>query len=217
MNSIYEASHRRLQDRFDSRRLADRLAEVTLHSEFTDTDKAFIESRDMFFLATVDADGRPSCSYKGGDPGFIRVIDATTLAFPNYNGNGMFLSMGNMSARPEVGLLFIDFETPNRLRMQGTAEVLDEDPLLADFAGAELIIRVKATAIWPNCPRYIHRYQKVSRSRYVPAAGCKPPLAEWKRIDLVRDAMPRSEEAEVKSVPPLTAEEWTEKMHRGEG
>lgn len=217
MNSFYGESHRRLQDRFDSRRLADRLEQVTLHSAFTEADKAFIESRDMFFLATVDDQGRPSCSYKGGDPGFVRVVDDTTLAFPSYNGNGMFLSMGNIAVRPEVGLLFIDFETPNRLRMQGIASVLDTDPALASFPGAELIVRIKATAIWPNCPRYIHRYQKVSRSRYVPEAAREAPLAEWKRIDLVRDAMPRSEEAKVNAVPPLTVEEWTEKIRRGEG
>ena len=217
MTSFYGETHRLLQDRFDSRRLADRLEQVTKHSEFTEADKAFIESRDMFFLATVDHEGRPSCSYKGGDPGFVRVLDATTLAFPSYNGNGMFLSMGNIAATAEVGMLFIDFETPNRIRLQGTAQVLPDDPLRDDFEGAELIVRVQATAIWPNCPRYIHRYRKVEASRYLPRAGRRPPLAEWKRIDLVRDAMPKSEQAEIEAMPPLTVEEWTEKMQRGEG
>jgi uncharacterized protein len=129
--SLYGDAHRRLQDQFDSRRLADRLEQVTQHYEFTESDKAFIESRDMFFLATVDHEGRPTCSYKGGDPGFVRVLDKTTLAFPSYNGNGMFLSMGNIAARDQVGLLFIDFETPNRIRVQGRAEVTADDPLLA--------------------------------------------------------------------------------------
>src|SRR5205085_3241580 len=120
MSLIYSPASRALQDAFDTRRLADRLAEVKVHDRFTADDRSFIESRDMFFLASVDATGQPTCSYKGGDPGFVTVVDETTLAFPNYDGNGMYLSMGNVAETHAVGILFIDFENRRRLRVEGT-------------------------------------------------------------------------------------------------
>src|SRR4029079_2592867 len=94
--SPYHEGSRALQDRFDTRRLADRLADRLWTDTIDDGDRAFIESADMFFLATADEQGRPNCSYKGGDPGFVRVLDERTIAFPNYDGNGMYLSMGNL-------------------------------------------------------------------------------------------------------------------------
>jgi predicted pyridoxine 5'-phosphate oxidase superfamily flavin-nucleotide-binding protein len=162
--AMYHEGSRRLQDRYDTRRLADRLVEVVAHRAFTDADRAFIESRPMFFLATADADGRPDCSYKGGRPGFVRVVDATTLAFPSYDGNGMFKSLGNILANPHVGLLFVDFESPRRLRVNGRASVREDDPLRAELVGAQLVVRVQAEAIFPNCPRYIHKMQLVEAS-----------------------------------------------------
>ena len=111
----------------------------------------------MFFLATADALGKPDCSYKGGLPGFVRIVDERTLAFPDYNGNGMYRSLGNVLLNRSVALLFIDFERPQRLRILGEATLHDTDPLLAEFAGAQLIVRVRATRIFPNCPRYIPR------------------------------------------------------------
>jgi uncharacterized protein len=117
----YRDSHRRLQDRHDTRRLADRLADTAgaVVTPFRD----FIEARDMFFIATADAAGQPQCSYKGGDPGFVRVIDETTIAFPLYDGNGMFLSAGNVVENPSVALLFIDFANGSRLRLDGEASI----------------------------------------------------------------------------------------------
>src|SRR5688572_18535231 len=103
----YRDGPRRLQDWFDTRRLADRLAETAGAS--VEPLRAFIAARDMFFLATADAHGQPQCSYKGGDPGFVRVVDDTTVAFPVYDGNGMFLSTGNITENPAVGMLFVDF------------------------------------------------------------------------------------------------------------
>jgi predicted pyridoxine 5'-phosphate oxidase superfamily flavin-nucleotide-binding protein len=150
---MYHDGSRQLQDRFATRRLADRLVEVVAHDTFTDADRGFIGSRPLFFLATADADGRPDCSYKGGLPGFVRVVDPRTLAFPSYDGNGMFKSLGNILLNPHVGLLFIDFESPKRLRVNGRATMHDDDPLLAECVGAQLIVRVEAHAIFPNCPR----------------------------------------------------------------
>jgi len=195
MSLEYSPTARSLQDRFDSRRLADRLAEVTVHYRFTPDDRAFIEARDMFFLATVDAEGLPTCSYKGGDPGFITIVDDMTLAFPNYDGNGMYLSMGNVAATKGVGLLFIDFERQRRMRVDGRAEIREEDPFLERYPGAQFMVRVRAERIYPNCPRYIHRYQLVERSLFVPRVGCTPPIPGWKQSDWARDVLPAGDPA----------------------
>ena len=193
--SVYHAGMRRLQDRFDTRRLADRLDEKLGRSAFTAEDRQFIESRTLFFLATADAEGRPDCSYKGGEPGFVRVTDADELAFPSYDGNGMFRSLGNVLVNPAVALLFIDFERPNRLRVNGRAFVAEQDPLLASFAGAQLIVRVRATRIFPNCPRYIHRMNTVEASPFTPRPGHTPPVPKWKRFEAFRDVLPAGDPA----------------------
>ena len=188
--SPYHAGMRRLQDRFDARRLADRLDEKLGRSEFTQEDRAFIEKCRMFFLATADDRGRPDCSYKGGDAGFVRVTDVNELAFPSYDGNGMFRSLGNALLNPAVALLFIDFDKPNRLRVNGRAFIVDDGPLLESFAGAQMVVRVRADMIFPNCPRYIHRMQQVEASPYVPRAGYRPPVPAWKTFDAFKDVLP---------------------------
>ena len=187
----YHEGMRELQDRFDSRRLADRLDEKLGRTEFTAEDRAFIESRIFFFLATADAEARPDCSFKGGDPGFVQVTGANELAFPSYDGNGMFRSLGNVRVNPAVALLFIDFERPGRLRVNGRASMADDDPLLARFAGAQLVVRVRAERIFPNCPRYIPRMGLAEASPYVPRAGSQPPVPKWKTFDMFRDVLPR--------------------------
>ena len=192
---MYHQGSRRLQDRFATRKLADRLVEVLARQAFTDDDRAFIASRPLFFLATADAEGRPDCSYKGGLPGFVRVLDPRTLAFPSYDGNGMFKSLGNLLVNPQVGMLFIDFETPKRLRVNGRATIGESDPLLAEFVGAQAIVRVEAEAIFPNCPRYIHKMQLVEPSAYAPREGHVPPIPKWKRFPEFRDALPPGDPA----------------------
>ena len=191
-SAIYHDGHRQLQDRFDSRRIADRLEQVTLHDRFMPHDVEFIQDCAMFFLATADADGWPDVSYKGGLPGFVRVTDHDELAFPCYDGNGMFKSLGNILVNPKVGLLFIDFEEQNRMRVQGTASISDDDPLMAGFPGAQLIIRMKAERIFPNCPRYIHRMKLVEHSVYAPSPEYAPPEPDWKHMPVFRDALPRT-------------------------
>ena len=197
MNELYHDGSRELQDRFDTRRLADRLEQVKVHDTITAEDRAFIERMDMFFFATADADGRPQCSYKGGDPGFVAVLDEHTLAFPNYDGNGMYLSVGNLRVNPHVGLLFVDFcgRPPRRLRLNGAASVEPDDPLLARFPGAQFVVRVRAVEVFPNCPRYIHRMELVERSRFVPRPAEETPVPEWKRTDWARDALPADDPA----------------------
>jgi predicted pyridoxine 5'-phosphate oxidase superfamily flavin-nucleotide-binding protein len=186
----YHAGMRQLQDRFDTRRLADRLDERLGRSAFTDEDRAFIQGRSMFFLASADDQGRPDCSYKGGAPGFVRVTADSELAFPSYDGNGMFRSLGNMLVNAAVALLFIDFESPNRLRVNGRAMIVEDDPLLAEFDGAQLVVRVQAERIFPNCPRYIHRTTAAQPSPYVPRADYTPPQPKWKSMDMFVDVLP---------------------------
>jgi uncharacterized protein len=162
MKNLYSESHRELQNLFDSRKMADRLKESIVKNKFDDNAIHFIKSRDMFFLSTIDHNNRPTVSYKGGDPGFVRVVDNTTLAFPSFDGNGMFMSMGNIKQNNNVGLLFICFEKPHRLRVHGKASILENDPLLKNYPEADLIVRVKLTDYWQNCPRYIHKYKKIT-------------------------------------------------------
>ncbi len=194
MSEIYNQQHRALQQQFDTVRLADRVDAMVVQPQLSDDQKAFIESRDMFFLTSVDHRGYPTCSYKGGAPGFVRVVDSRTIVFPSYNGNGMFLSMGNINTSRKVGMLFIDFETPNRVRVHGEATIAHDDPLLAEFVGAELLVRVAVTEAFVNCPRYIHKYQRLQTSKYAPQAGsAAPPSPQWKRIDAIQDALPERE------------------------
>jgi predicted pyridoxine 5'-phosphate oxidase superfamily flavin-nucleotide-binding protein len=195
---MYHEGSRALQDRFASRKLADRLVEVLARNAFTEDDRAYIESRPLFFLATADAQGRPDCSYKGGPPGFVRVVGADMLAFPSYDGNGMFKSLGNVLANPHVGMLFIDFESPKRLRVNGLASIDPADPLLGEFVGAQLVVRVRAEAIFPNCPRYIHKQQVVEQSIYTPCAGVTPPIPKWKQFPEFRDVLPAEDPAAVR-------------------
>lgn len=199
MSELYDDQHRALHDRFDTRRLADRMEEALVHDTILDSEKAFIEARDMFFLATVDARGHASCSYRSGDPGFVRVVDEHTIAFPNYDGNGMYLSMGNVLGTGEVGLLFIDFEQRQRMRFNGTATIDFDDPLKAGFPEAQFVVRVQAREIFTNCPRYIHKMKLVERSRFVPKTGCVTPVPGWKTGEWVAEDLPANDPARDKS------------------
>ena len=183
-NSImYHDGNRRLQDQFNSRRISDRLEEKLTHSQFTEGDKIIVENAPYFFLATADAEGRPDCSFKGGMPGFVRVVGPSELAFPDYDGNGMFKSLGNILVNPNVGMLFIAMHgKPQRLRLNGTATVSDRDPLMAETVGAQLIVRVIARAIFPNCPRYIPTMKLVEPSIYAPRSGHEAPEPAWKQF-----------------------------------
>ena len=192
---LYNRRSRQLQDRFDTRRLADRIEERIVHDTIDDGDRAFIEARDMFFIATVDEEGQPQSSYKGGAPGFVRVLDEHTIAFPVYDGNGMYLTAGNLLATKKVGLLFIDLEGRKRMRLNGTASIDDDDPLLPEYPEAQLVVRVHATEVFPNCPRYIHEYKLVARSRFVPKTECETPVPQWKRSEWAHDVLPEEDPA----------------------
>ncbi len=191
----YHPQSRALQQQFDSLRLADRVAEVHVRQLLTDADREFITRQRMVFVATADPDGQPECSYKGGDPGFVQVLDPHTLVMPSYNGNGMFLSTGNMRANPQIGLLFIDFEQPQRLRVNGTATVHADDPLLARFPGAELLVRIAVGHVFGNCPRYVPTMRLVADSAHLPRAGSVPPIPQWKTRPVWHEVLPSDDPA----------------------
>lgn len=217
MEDFYGEQHRALQQEFDTIKLADRVNERIVLTEIPEQHKAFIESRDLFFLTTIDHRGYPTCSHKGGTPGFIKILDDKTLAFPSYDGNGMFLSMGNINGNDKVGLLFIDFETPHRVRIHGTASIDQEDSLLQEFPGAELVVRVKITEVFVNCPRYIHKYQRVEASKYAPQPDFKKPLLpQWKRIDDIQDVLPERDKEVAAQLGTITAEAYGERVMKGE-
>lgn len=181
---------RRLQDQFDSRRIADRLDQVTFSDSLDDGDREFIEGSDHFFLASADAEGRPDCSYKGGMPGFVRVLSPGELAWPDYDGNGQFRSLGNLVVNPNAGLLFVDWERPGRLRVNGTARVQADDPLLERWPGAQMVVRLAVRQVFPNCPRYIHRMQRLETSPFAPRDGYTCPRPGWKNNPSFVDALP---------------------------
>ena len=195
MSDIYHDGNRQLQDQFDTRRLADRLDEAIVQDSIMPSDKDFIERLDMFFIATVDERGHANCSYKGGEPGFVRVLDEHTLAFPNYDGNGMYLTMGNILTTRQVGLLFIDFENQKRMRLNGEATLHRDDPLMREYPEAQFIVRVRAREVFANCPRYIHKMKLVQRSRFVPQQECPTPVPGWKKGEWVADTLPENDPA----------------------
>lgn len=188
---MYHAGQRELQDRFGSRALADRLVEHTHRTKFSDDDRAFIESVTFFFLATADSEGRPDCSFKGGPAGFVKVVASDALAFPDYDGNGMFRSLGNLKVNHHVGLLFIRTgEKRGRLRVNGRAEIVFDHGAIAGIPGAQALVRVTAEHIFPNCPRYIPHLEVREESVYIPKAGCAPVEPAWKGFGQFRDVVP---------------------------
>lgn len=188
---LFHDGNRALQDQFESRRIADRLEELARVALSAD-DKTSVESAIYFFLATADAEGRPDCSFKGGPPGFVRVTGPAELAFPDYDGNGMFKSLGNLTVNPNVGMLFIAMHgKPRRLRINGTARVSRTDPLLGETVGAQMMVRVQASAIFPNCPRYIPHLELAEASPYIPQPGMAPVEPAWKSFDAFKDVVHR--------------------------
>jgi len=195
MSEFYGDTHRAFQDQHDTRRLADRLENLA-RAAFDEGDRAFIGAATFFFLSTVDERGRPTVSYKGGPPGFVRVSGANELVFPVYDGNGMFLSLGNIARTEQVGLLFISFESARRLRVQGAARIVpNEGP--ESTAGAMYLVRIAASQIFVNCGRYIHKLATQRLSPHVPDESGHQPFPAWKRIDLIADSLSDRDQSRV--------------------
>jgi predicted pyridoxine 5'-phosphate oxidase superfamily flavin-nucleotide-binding protein len=188
---MYHSGNRDLQAQFGSTALADRLVEKLHRSRLTEDDRAFIASVDYFFLATATVEGLPDCSFKGGAPGFVQCPTPDKLVWPDYDGNGMFKSLGNIKANPHVGLLFLRMgETPKRLRVNGIAEIVLDGPLLAAHEGAQALVQVTPVDIFPNCPRYIPDPATGAISEYVPTPGVARVEPKWKSMDIFHDVVP---------------------------
>ena len=215
--SFYDEHHIELQERFESRDLAVAMEFSIIQPQLNDEAMAFIADREFFFLSTLRADGQPTVSHKGGPRGFVRVVDPTTLVFPSYDGNGMFLSMGNIAATAKIGMLFIDFEVPNRVRVHADATVSSDDPMLAEFPGAQLVVRATVTESFINCPRYIVKHQRVAASPYVPDADGNAPVPAWKKIDELHPFLRPQDQGRVEAGgESVTIEQYAELVKRGE-
>lgn len=215
MTAFYTDSQQKMQAAFGAEKLAQTVQNAIVWDVVEDPNVDFIESRDFFFLSTVDATGRPTVSYKGGPPGVVQVLDEKTLIFPIYDGNGMFLSAGNAADTGKVGLLFIDFETPNRVRVQGDATISADDPELARWPGAKMVVRVAVESCFLNCARYIHKHQRVEASPYVPKDDGSQPHPSWKRIDFVQEALPEADQARTRATGEITMDDYVEHLMEG--
>ncbi|AIT81854.1 pyridoxamine 5'-phosphate oxidase family protein [Novosphingobium pentaromativorans] len=216
-DEFYTQDQRKLQQQFESEALADTVVAAIVRDEIEVPQAQFIESRDFFFLSTVSDEGEPTVSYKGGATGFVKVLDSKTLMFPNYDGNGMFKSMGNILSRPKIGMLFIDFETPNRVRVQGSATLSFEDDDLGYFPGATLVVRVDVSTCFLNCARYIHKHYRHAQSPYIPSDDGSQPHPSWKRIDVVQASLPEGARKRTREEGgTITFEDYVERLQAGE-
>lgn len=214
---FYTDSQRIIQEQFECRRLADAVEKAIVTEELDDRHINFIQSRDYFFLSTVNAAGEPTVSYKGGNVGVLKILDKNHVAFPAYDGNGMMLSLGNISETAKIGLLFIDFETPNRVRMQATATLHADDELLSLYPGAFMMVRAKIDRVFLNCARYIHPHRRLSTSKYVPDPDGRQPYPAWKRIDALQGSLRPTDEGKAMQYGGLiTEEQYTQALLKGE-
>jgi predicted pyridoxine 5'-phosphate oxidase superfamily flavin-nucleotide-binding protein len=193
--AFYHEGMSELQDRFDGRRVAEAIERHRKHYEFWDDEKALIESSPFFFIGTSFAD-YVDCSIKSGDPGFVKVVGPNIIEYPEYDGNSMYRTLGNLSKNPNVGLLFVRFDGKSRrMRINGRAEILDDAAAIGRHYGAQLVVRIECE-IYPNCPRYVPDLAGASpspgnTSPYVPREGeGPPPPPEWKGRDYIRDILP---------------------------
>ncbi len=214
--AFYGETQRALQVEFDSTNLADIHSATIITDTISDEQRAFIEGRDFFFLSTVNAEGWPTVSYKGGSPGFVKVSSDQSISFPLYDGNGMFLSGGNVEATAKIGMLFIDFERPDRLRLHATATVSRSSDLLAQFPGAQLVIEARIDNVFLNCARYIHKHRRTEDSPYVPDADGQQPYASWKRIDLMQPFLPSDDQGRADEAGgEITVEDYLDRLSKG--
>jgi hypothetical protein len=215
-DEFYTASSRRLQDENSSRKLADAVAQAIVDDELRPEQAGLIGSLDYFFLTTINEKGEPTVSYKGGPVGLAHVVSPRRIVFPNYDGNGMFLSMGNVAATSKVGLLFIDMVTPLRVRVQGEARLTRDPNHLTRFPGANMVVEVNVTSVFYNCARYIHKHRRVETSKYVPDASGKQPFPAWKRIDGLQGSLLPEDKGRAEAEGGIiTEEEYQAEVMRG--
>ena len=131
---------------------------TTISSELA----AFIAKQSSFFIATANAAGQPYIQHRGGPPGFLKVLDESTLAFADFNGNRQYITAGNLQDNPKVHLFLIDYSTQQRVKVWGTAMIVENEPELInrlmpqDYkARSEQAILIRVDTWDANCPQHI--------------------------------------------------------------
>ena len=215
-DEFYTASQRKIQKDHDSHNLADAVVAAIVSDELQEEQIEFISSRDYFFLSTVSNKGEPTVSYKGGPVGLVNVVSPSKLVFPNYDGNGMFYSMGNATETGKIGMLFIDMVTPLRVRVQGEAKVSKNPGLIALFPGSNMVVEVDVTSVFYNCARYIHKHERIETSKYVPDDKGEQPFPAWKRIDLLQEVLqPKDIGRAEQEGGTITTDDYNQKVQEG--
>ncbi|MFL5251503.1 MAG: pyridoxamine 5'-phosphate oxidase family protein [Rhodopila sp.] len=189
---FYHEGMRALQDRFDGRRVADALAAHRRRWDFWDDDRVMIENAPFFFIATSFGD-YTDCSLRSGMPGFVKIVASGTIEFPEYDGNSMYRTLGNISRNPNVGLLFVKFDgKTTRIRINGRATIHDDAETLARHHAAKVVVRV-VCEMFSNCPRSVHNLEQGELLAYLPRPGYDAPAPEWKSRDYIRDILPAAD------------------------
>jgi len=215
-DEFYTKTQRDLQAEHESSNLADAVVAAIVTDELQSKQIDFISSRDYFFLSTVNAVGEPTVSYKGGPVGMVQVISPHKLVFPNYDGNGMFFSMGNVLETRKIGMLFIDMETPLRVRVQGTAMVSKDKTLLEMFPGSNMVVEVSVDKAFYNCARYIHKHRRLESSKYVPDEDGKQPFPSWKRIKDLQPVLRSDDQGKAEAEGgTISMEQYDEHVEKG--
>jgi uncharacterized protein len=213
--AFYTQRQKDIQAKYGTEKLARTVEAAIVWDSVAGPNQEFIESRDFFFLSTVDGEGRPTVSYKGGNVGLVRVRDDKTLMFPSYDGNGMFKSLGNIADTSKVGMLFIDFVTPNRVRVQGQARLFSDHPDIVFWPGAIGVVEVVVESCFLNCARYIHKHARVETSPYVPAKDGSQPHPSWKQINFVQDSLTSGDQARTKELGVITMNDYVDRLMSG--
>lgn len=184
---------RAIQDEKDGRRTADAIERNRKHYSFWEDERKMIEQTEFFFVATAWRD-YVDCSIKSGEPGFVKIVSDNELEYPEYDGNSMYRTLGNMESNPSVGLLFVRFDGVSlRMRINGKASVLRDSESLARHYGAKFVVRV-VCEIYPNCPRYVPNLVDQTASPYIPReGGGVPPAPEWKTRDYIAAELPHDD------------------------
>ncbi|MGW7055440.1 pyridoxamine 5'-phosphate oxidase family protein [Streptomyces sp. NPDC054887] len=163
-----------LQDHLGTVQRADAFYDRQVHPRLNETMRDFIGRQSMLFLSTSDARGHCDASFRAGPPGFVTVLDDRTLAYPEYRGNGVMASAGNMAENPHLGLLFLDFTHHHvGLHVNGTAQLVDERELRAahplipvDTAPGrqpEFWVRVTVVEAYIHCSKHIPHLEPARR------------------------------------------------------
>lgn len=214
---FYTDAQRKLQNENGNEKLAVAVVHAIVRDELEELHIDYINTRDYFFLSTVSADGEPTVSYKGGPKGFVQVVGPNKLVYPNYDGNGMWLSLGNIDEACKVGMLFMDFETPWRMRVQGEARLSRAPELIKLFPGCNMVVEIDVTRVFQNCARYVHKHKRVEpHSRYVPNEKGEQPFPAWKRIDAIQDFLHERDQGRAADEGgTITEEQYMDKVREG--